>query len=249
MSSTNEPASVGSSARRRGRDAVCQRHTSTDTVATQAPIRTARWVWSSAWAMPASGNASSRLFSMSSSNSIHTKPRISSGRTNRNTSSLSTLVSSRPAVSSVTSSATKRTLQRSTSSTASVSPSGVASSPSSVGRKNAKPVAVISAPLRLSGRRCQATMPQAANEPPTQANTTSSPWTGSSRANSAGRSASNSATTAAVHSAAQKAIRRSRALKRRSSVTSPATVSHGARISILLPTLFLLAGGAPGQGP
>ena len=31
-----------------------------------------------------------------------------------------------------------------------------------------KPVAVISGPLRLSGRRCQATRPNAANEPPTR---------------------------------------------------------------------------------
>ena len=46
-----------------------------------------------------------------------------------------------------------------------------------------------------------------------------------------GAATSSSATRAAIHSAAQKATCRSRALKRRSSVTSSATVSHGARIS------------------
>jgi hypothetical protein len=33
--------------------------------------------------------------------------------------------------------------------------------------KNPKPVAVISSPLRLSGRRCQAISPHTANDPPT----------------------------------------------------------------------------------
>ena len=157
-------------------------------------------------AIPSSGNASSRLFSISSANSIHTNPRISSGSTNANTSSLSIVVSSRPAVSSVTSSQTKRTLQRSTNSSATVSANGVPSWPSSDGRKKAKPVAVISAPLRLSGRRCQAI--EAA---------------GRERAADAGEhhletlyrlvaveqrraaATSSSATTAAVHSAAQNA--------------------------------------------
>jgi hypothetical protein len=41
--------------------------------------------------------------------------------------------------------------------------------------KNANPVAVISIPLRLSGRRRHATRPHAANEPPTSVNTTSIP--------------------------------------------------------------------------
>ncbi len=39
--------------------------------------------------------------------------------------------------------------------------------------KNPKPVTVMSRPLWLSGRRCQATRPHAANEPPSRRKATS----------------------------------------------------------------------------
>ena len=193
-------------------------------------------------AIPGSGKASSRLSSIAGSNSIQTNWRMSSGRTNAKTSSRSRRETRRPPVRSVSSSITNRTLQRSTNSCPSRRRErGVDLRRAAAQMKNAKPVAVISAPLRLSGRRRQATRPQAANEPPTSAKTTWRPSIGSSRSNTAGRSASSSQSTAAIHRAAHGTCAR-RPAKRLSSrararsgdaVTSPATCSHGTqRISI-----------------
>ena len=60
----------------------------------------------------------------------------------------------------------KNSVHRSDSQLATVAATSESWSRSSAGRRNAKPVAVISRPLRLSGRRCQAISPQAAKEPP-----------------------------------------------------------------------------------
>ena len=71
--------------------------------------------------------------------------------------------------------------------------------------RNANPVAVISAPVRLSGRRCHATSPDAANDPPTRPNTTSMPATGASFVTTIGRSTSTSPARARASSAAKNA--------------------------------------------
>ena len=65
-------------------------------------------------------------------------------------------------------SATKNGAQMSSSTSPAVSatPASICLSSSETSRP--KPVAVISGPLRLSGRRCHAIRPNAANEPPTR---------------------------------------------------------------------------------
>ena len=62
----------------------------------------------------------------------------------------------------------------------------------------AKPVAVMSRPLWLSGRRRQATSPQATNEAPTMRNATSMASNGTCR-NRTGSSAPNAAAAASTH--------------------------------------------------
>ena len=74
---------------------------------------------------------------------------------------------SRPPVTNDSTSAMKNGVQMSsvTSPSVSATPAWICFSSSETSRP--KPVAIINGPLRLSGRRCQATMPNAANEPPT----------------------------------------------------------------------------------
>jgi hypothetical protein len=95
--------------------------------------------------------------------------------------------------------------------------------PSSAGTKNANPVAVISMPLRLSGRRRQAISPHAANEPPTRLSTTAGPVTGAPRSVTIGSSAASSAAIVTVHSAAQKPASWRGAAKRPSSPVRAST--------------------------
>ena len=57
--------------------------------------------------------------------------------------------------------------QASSNRSARISTVGESTWPSTGQTKSPKPVAVMSMPTRLSGRRRQATRPQAANEPPT----------------------------------------------------------------------------------
>ena len=55
------PATLGSNARRRGRDAAVQRTATTIATATQARPASVRWPLSTTSAMSAFGNAASRL--------------------------------------------------------------------------------------------------------------------------------------------------------------------------------------------
>ena len=82
--------------------------------------------------------------------------------------SRSTLDSSRPPVTNESTSATKAGVQMSSITSPSVCATPVWICLSSSETSRPKPVAVISGPLRLSGRRCHATRPNAANEPPTR---------------------------------------------------------------------------------
>ena len=59
------PATLGSSARRRGRDAARHRSATTTATATEARPASERWPLSTASAMPAFGKAASRLPSCS----------------------------------------------------------------------------------------------------------------------------------------------------------------------------------------
>ena len=107
-------------------------------------------------------------------------------------------------------------MSSSTSPTVSATPASICLSSSET--SSPKPVAVISGPLRLSGRRRHATRPNAANDPPTRRYTTSAPATGSSP-KMIGTSAPNSAATASVHIATQNPALRPGALKRRDAST------------------------------
>ena len=71
-------------------------------------------------------------------------------------------------MSSVRQTATNGKIHQSTTKIQNVKTSAASIWPRTGGMKKRKPVAVISAPLRLSGRRRQATSPKAANEPPTR---------------------------------------------------------------------------------
>ena len=242
-SRTTAPARLGSSARRRGPDVLHQRAAMTAMVATQEHTSSPRWTRSITCATSASGKASRRCPS-SGSTFIHAIWRITSGAANEATSSRSRRDCRRPLVSSVRISATKKKIHQSTSSTRAVCARAKSSWPSSGATKNAKPVAVIRLPLRLSGRRRQATSPNAANEPPTSVKTTFSHSNGPSAGNRTGLSASASAATAAVHSTTQNPGRCRRPAKRLRSCAplrssdSLAGTSHGAQRTIDAPLLL-----------
>jgi hypothetical protein len=91
------PPRLGSSARRRGREAERQRAAITDATASEATIKTARWTFVSALAISASGSKRSRLSSCSR-NSITANWRTKRPAKNIPTSTRSTVVTSRPPV-------------------------------------------------------------------------------------------------------------------------------------------------------
>jgi hypothetical protein len=140
--------------------------------------------------------------------------RIPSGTAYAAMSQRSRVVRRRPPVSSESSSATKKKIQTSTSRTAAVNGTGPSSCPSSGEAKKPKPVAVMSMPLRLSGRFRQAIRPKAQNDAPTRANTTASQSIGDSVSKRTGRSASTSATAASIQSAVSNARRGTRTAMR-----------------------------------
>ena len=120
---------------------------------------------STASAMSAFGKAARRLPSCSKKSS-QTTCRIHSASTNAPTSSQSTRDSSRPPVSSVSTSATKNGAHSSCTRIDAVCASGGWNWPMIADRKKPAPAAVMSRPLRLSGRLRQAMSPHAANDPP-----------------------------------------------------------------------------------
>src|SRR4051812_16255202 len=163
--------------------------------------------------MSACGRTASRLPSCFQ-NSIQTNCSTSSGTQKAPISARSTRDRTRPPVAKVSTSATKAIVHTSESRNAAVCAAGESSCVSSGPRNSAKPVAVMSWPARLSGRRCQATRPQTANEPPVMRLRTSTPTTGSPLRKMTGTSAPNSAAAAAAQSTAQNATPRRRASKR-----------------------------------
>ena len=158
------PATLGSSARRRGAEALHQRSPITTATASDATIRTAVRVLSSASAIPASACTSSRL-SGCSKNSSSANCRTNRAKKNIPTSTRSTVVTSRPPVTKLRISAANAMIH--------ISPNGIsvnASGESICSRigsaRTTKPARVSSQPTALSGRRRHATRPLAANETP-----------------------------------------------------------------------------------
>ena len=109
-SSAKAPATLGSSARRRGRVDAHHLATTTTTVTRQQTTSMPRWTRSIAWARSASGKASSRWPS-SGSVIIHATCPIPSGIAYEATSRRSKRVCSRPLVSSVRISVTNGKIQ------------------------------------------------------------------------------------------------------------------------------------------
>jgi len=110
---------------------------------------------------------------------------------------------SRPPVTKLRNSATKRTIHRSPNSMAAVNATGESSGISTGDTKTPKPATVSMRPIALSGRWRQAMRPHAANETPESVRTTSYPRRGGARSNNTGIRAANPAAAAATHSASQ----------------------------------------------
>jgi hypothetical protein len=91
------PPRLGSSARRRGREAERQRAAITNATPSEATIKTARWTFVSALAISASGRTRRRLSSCSR-NSITANWRTKRPTKNIPTSTRSTVETSRPPV-------------------------------------------------------------------------------------------------------------------------------------------------------
>ena len=114
----------------------------------------------------------------------------------------------------------KKSVQRSESQLATVAANSGRRRGAERSRRNANPVAVMSMPLRLSGRRRHAISPHAAKDPPTRRRTTSTGSAGPSPSTT-GASTATSATAATVHSATRTPRRGSAAATRSTSPEPP----------------------------
>src|SRR4051794_24135208 len=167
--------------------------------------------------------------------------------------STSILPCTRPPVTNESTRAAKNGAQMSSSTSPAVSVTPVWTCFSSSEMSRPKPVATISGPLRLSGRRCHATRPNAAKDPPTRRYTTSAPATGASPAKRIGTSAPNAAAIARAHIKIQNSALRCGPLKRRGTSRARSASAVDARPLAMtdlggqrLLTPWLLAG--PGSG-
>ena len=202
ISIAKPPAMLGSIARRRAFEDAFQRSASTAVSASAAITHSTRCDLSIAFSSHGLWKIARTLSGCSCQNSIQTNCSTTSGSANAATSAQSTRPCIRPAVRNVSTSGTNASVQKSVVRYASVWKNGTWIWLSSGNRRNPAPVAVISSPVRLSGRWCQAISPQPANEPPTSLYTTSDAGTGS-LGHSTGISATNSATPSSAHIAPQ----------------------------------------------
>ena len=184
------PHKLGSSARRSGRDAERQRAAITNTTASDATIPKARRTFSNAFAVPASGDTSSRLSSSGRNSSL------ANGTTRRSTRNAPTRMTSsvdvsRPPVTKLRNSATKRTIHRSPNSRSAVAATGESSWTSTGDSRTPKPVTVNRRPTALSGRWRHASRPHAMNEMPESLLITAYPGSGGPRSKITGIRAAN----------------------------------------------------------
>ena len=238
------PHRLGSSARRSGRDAERQRAAITSTTASDATIARTRRAFSSAFAVPASGDTSSRL---SSSGRYSSR---ANGRTRRSTMNAPTRMTSsvdvsRPPVTKLRNSATKRAIHRSPNSRSAVNATGESSWASTGDSRTPKPVTVNRRPTALSGRWRHASRPHAMKEMPASRLITAYPGSAGPRSNSTGISAAKPAAAAATAQRQPEppAVRGSREPAQRLAAAARRPDAPGARV----PRLPMASSGSSGS--